>query len=77
MYVVYSKPSCPFCIKAKTLLQRYDVPYEEYNISENPNLSTFMKSKGFKTVPQVWNGEIHIGGYDELKEYLNQKPLSL
>lgn len=66
---IYTKTHCPYCVKAKDLLKRKGATvFEEINIENNENLREEMmnKSGGRKTVPQIFIGEIHVGGCDDL-----------
>lgn len=65
---VYSGPSCPYCSRAKALLQKKGMGFEEINVREDASkLQEMMeRSKGRQTIPQIFiNGE-HIGGCDDL-----------
>jgi glutaredoxin 3 len=65
---IYTWRSCPFCIRAKQLLDRKQVAYQEHAIDGDETARTAMaaKSGGRRSVPQVFiNGE-HIGGCDDL-----------
>ena len=66
--VVYSGPFCPFCTKAKALLDRKGVAYDEYNVMEDEAKLQEMleKSNGKKTIPQIFIDDRHIGGCDDL-----------
>jgi len=65
--VIYSSQYCPFCFRAKAILQQKGVPFSELNVDGNPQLRQEMTEKaGRHTVPQIWIGERHIGGCDEL-----------
>jgi len=66
--VVYSGPFCPFCTKAKALLDRKGVAYDEYNVREDEAKLQEMleKSNGKKTIPQIFIDDRHIGGCDDL-----------
>jgi len=66
--IVYSKTICPYCIQAKNLLNSKKVQYEEINIEHNTNLRDEMieKSGGRRTVPQIFIGDYHVGGCDDL-----------
>jgi len=65
--VIYTTAWCPFCIRAKALLDRKGVAYEEIPVDGNPTLRAEMASKAGRTsVPQIWIGDKHIGGCDEL-----------
>ena len=65
---IYSTMLCPFCWRAKRLLDLKGVTYEEIDIMEDPaRRSEMVKlSGGQTTVPQIFIGETHIGGSDEL-----------
>lgn len=65
--VIYSSDYCPFCIKAKSLLQNKSVSYTEHKVDGKPKLRQQMQAKaGRSSVPQIWAGDTHIGGCDEL-----------
>lgn len=76
MITLYSKPSCPYCDRAKIWLESNDISYEVINVLDSPDALSFIKSRGHKTVPQLYyNGEVFVeGGYDGLK---NSDPYSL
>ena len=66
---VYTTSYCPYCIRAKSLLSRKGVAFEEIDVSGDPALREKMieLSGGRRTVPEIFiNGRI-IGGYDELR----------
>ena len=66
--LIYTGPSCPYCVAAKTLLKNKNVNFEEINLGEQPDRMNEMlqKSGGRRTVPQIFIGETHVGGSDEL-----------
>lgn len=65
--LVYTTGWCPFCMRAKALLDRKGYPYRELNVEDEPALrEEMMKRSGRRTVPQVFVGETHVGGFDEL-----------
>ena len=65
--VIYTTVWCPFCIRAKSLLERKGVAYKEIPVDGKPALRAEMASKAGRTsVPQIWIGEHHVGGCDEL-----------
>lgn len=78
-FIVISKKDCPYCIEAKALLNKYGQQFDIYNLDETPILRAFVKDLGYNTVPQVWfkmfenTRAIHIGGYEEIKDYLSEK----
>lgn len=64
---IYTTQWCPFCIRAKSLLQSKAVDYDEIDVASNPLLrQEMMQKSGRRTVPQIWIGEEHVGGCDEL-----------
>lgn len=65
--VVYSSNWCPFCIRAKSLLNKKGVAFEEINVDGQRELRQEMARKAGRTsVPQIWIGDTHVGGCDEL-----------
>jgi glutaredoxin 3 len=65
--VVYSSNWCPFCIRAKSLLNKKGVAFEEINVDGKRELRQEMARKAGRTsVPQIWIGDTHVGGCDEL-----------
>ena len=64
---IYSKSWCPYCQMAKRLLQRKGQKWEEVDIEEQPERRREMiERSGRTTVPQIWIGDRHVGGYDDL-----------
>ena len=64
---VYSTLLCPFCQMARTLLERKGVRFEEIRVDQNPELRQEMvRLSGRRTVPQIFVGETHVGGFDDL-----------
>lgn len=76
MFVIISKPNCPWCDKAKKLLTDEGLKFHEVATTEHRMLRPVMIAGGLTTVPQVFmmaehgNYE-HIGGYTELEKHLN------
>lgn len=65
--VIYTTAWCPYCIRAKRLLDSKLVPYNEIKVDNNPALRSEMTQlSGQHTVPQIWIGEQHVGGCDDL-----------
>lgn len=65
--VIYTTAWCPYCIRAKRLLDSKNVKYEEIAVDFKPDLRAEMTRKAGRTsVPQIWIGERHVGGCDEL-----------
>lgn len=65
--LLYTTRFCPFCQRAKSLLASKGVRFEEIAVDFDPEKRTEMMQKsGSYTVPQIWIGETHVGGCDEL-----------
>ena len=64
--VMYSTRFCPFCTDARRLLAAKGVDYEDIRVDEQPERRREISSLGLRTVPQIWIGEHHIGGFDEM-----------
>ena len=69
MITLYSKPDCPYCDRAADYLKRNNFLFTKVDVIEDANALDFIKSKGHKTVPQVYyeNRLLVEGGYDGLK----------
>jgi glutaredoxin 3 len=65
---IYTTGLCPFCYRAKALLDDKGAAYEEISVTFSPRRRAEMTAKagGQTSVPQIWIGEQHIGGSDEL-----------
>ena len=65
---VYSSLWCPFCARAKALLDRKGVEYREIDVDRDPNLRQQMmrRAGGRRTVPQIFVDGRHVGGSDDL-----------
>ena len=65
--VIYTKPFCPYCASAEALLARKGVDYEEIVASMDPELREEMRQRsGRLTYPQIFIGDVHVGGSDDL-----------
>ena len=65
---VYTTPYCPYCSAAKELLHRKGAAFVEINVAGNRELRARMveRAGGSMTVPQIFIGETHVGGCDDL-----------
>lgn len=65
---IYTTSICPYCVKAKHLLDKKLVEYEEIRVDMFPEkaFEAIEKSGGLRTVPQIFIGDCHVGGCDEL-----------
>ena len=65
--VMYSTQVCPYCDRARALLQRKGVNITEIKIDADPSQRDIMvKRSGRRTVPQIFAGDFHIGGFDDM-----------
>ncbi len=65
--LVYSKEICPYCVRAKSLLQRKGAAFTEIKITDEETKNEMMKKSGGRmTVPQIFIGDFHVGGCDDL-----------
>ncbi len=66
--IIYTKDYCPYCVKAKKLLEIKKQQFQEIDITNDPETAVKMveKAGGRKTVPQIFINGQHIGGCDDL-----------
>ena len=65
---IYTKSTCGYCLRAKSLLTRKGVAFEEISVDGDPNAQQAMakRANGGWTVPQIFVGDRHVGGCDDL-----------
>ncbi|SFL05882.1 glutaredoxin 3 [Shimia haliotis] len=65
---IYTSPLCGFCHAAKRLLNQKGVEYTEFDVLSEPDRKPEMikRANGGRTVPQIFVGDIHVGGCDDL-----------
>ncbi|MCB0343066.1 MAG: glutaredoxin 3 [Pseudobdellovibrionaceae bacterium] len=65
--VIYSADWCPFCVRAKRLLEQKGVKYKEVNVDQHPGeRQRIMTQTGMRTIPQIFINDEFIGGYTDL-----------
>lgn len=65
--IIYTKEVCPYCVRAKALLQRKGAKFTEIKITDEATKEEMLKKSGGRmTVPQIFINDIHIGGCDDL-----------
>ncbi|MGB1702192.1 MAG: glutaredoxin 3 [Cycloclasticus sp.] len=65
--IIYTSPLCPYCTHAKRLLNNKNVSFEEISIADDPSIRHEMIQKSQRTtVPQIFNGDTHIGDCTEI-----------
>jgi glutaredoxin 3 len=74
--LIYTTRICPYCIMAKRLLDKKGAVYREINVDNDPEAREEMMAKTKRrTVPQIYIGDFHVGGFDELYALEQQKKL--
>ncbi len=64
---MYSTSYCPYCVAARQLLKSKDVSWTEVSLESEPDRRAEMIARsGRRTVPQIFIGETHVGGFDDL-----------
>jgi glutaredoxin 3 len=65
---IYASAYCPYCMSAKRLLDKKGVLYDEISVDGRSEVRAEMTAKagGRYTVPQIWIGDLHVGGCDDL-----------
>ena len=70
---VWTKPGCPFCDMAKTLLEQKGIEYEERNIGNGWTREQLLEAvPTAKTVPQIFIDDQYIGTFEHLKQHFTQ-----
>jgi glutaredoxin 3 len=66
--VMYSSGWCPYCDRARALLARKGLTFREIKVDDDPaeRQAMLSRSGGRRTVPQIFIGERHVGGFDDL-----------
>lgn len=65
--LIYTTRYCPYCVRAKQLLRSKGVEFTEMAVDDDPSLRDEMtRRSGRHTVPQIWIGDRHVGGCDDL-----------
>lgn len=65
---IYTTPTCPFCVRAKSLLTAKNIKFTEIDVLADPRMKTTMikRAQGSRSVPQIFIDNEHIGGCDDL-----------
>ena len=67
MITVYSKNNCPFCDRAKALLESKDIPFNVIKLEDEPTAREFLMEQGLRSVPQIFkDGVLLPGGFQGL-----------
>ena len=74
---VYTLEHCPYCVRAKGMLEQYEIPYKEVRVKDDDTCtrSELEEKSGMKTFPQIFHGNKVIGGFSDLQELNNKTGL--
>jgi glutaredoxin 3 len=66
---IYTTPFCGYCVAAKRLLDAKGAAFAEIDVARDParRAEMIQRAKGGRTVPQIFVGETHVGGYEEMR----------
>jgi glutaredoxin len=71
--IVWSKDNCAFCDQAKALLEQRNIPYEERKIGHGYTREDLLEAvPTARTVPQIFVNNNHVGGFTELRKYIEE-----
>lgn len=74
---IYTTKFCGYCVRAKQLLDREGIPFEEIDITETPEVrDELVKKTGERTVPQIFVDDQYIGQDDELLDWIRSRKQS-
>jgi glutaredoxin 3 len=74
--LIYTTKICPYCVMAKRLLDKKGAAYTEINVDTQAGLrEEMMRKTKRRTVPQIYIGDLHVGGFDDLYALEQQKKL--
>ena len=74
--LIYTTTICPYCVMAKRLLDKKGASYTELNVGAQTGLrEEMMRKTKRRTVPQIYIGDFHVGGFDDLYALEQQKKL--
>ena len=74
MYVkIFGKKNCTGCEQAKALLEAKGIGYEYVDVMTTPSAQALFRENGWRSVPQIFYNNEHIGGFEQLKEKFMEK----
>ena len=75
--IVYTSDFCGYCNAAKALLKKKGIPYEEISLAgKHQQRMELARKTGQRTVPQIFVGQTHVGGYSELRALVRRGDLT-
>jgi glutaredoxin 3 len=73
---IFTTTYCGYCVRAKDLLTRKGVSYEEVDVTDDDEMRMkLVRMSGQRTVPQIWIGDTHVGGYSDLARLESERRL--
>jgi len=70
---IFTTRFCPYCVAARRLLEQLGIDFEDVAVDGDAAMrGEIMQASGQRTVPQIWVGEQHVGGYTELADLHQQ-----
>ena len=67
---IYSTRICPYCVRAKNFFSKKNLEYTEIMIDQDPQkMKEMIEKSGRQSVPQIFIGDYHVGGFDDLIEH--------
>ncbi|WP_338114107.1 glutaredoxin 3 [Thiorhodococcus mannitoliphagus] len=74
--MIYSTRICPYCSRARSLLKQKGVSFQEISVDHDPEqMAVMVERSGRHTVPQIFIGNRHIGGFDDMARLDDQGEL--
>ncbi len=73
MYYIYGTEGCKYCTYAREFLESNEEEYTYQDVTMDQGLMDIFKMNGFRTVPQIFKGNVHIGGFSELVEMVEEE----
>ena len=68
--VIYSTRICPYCMRAKNFFEKKNITFDEIRIDQDPaQMQKMMEMSKRQSVPQIFIGDYHVGGFDDLIEH--------
>lgn len=79
MIDIYGTKDCPACKTAVKLCEMNAIEYSYYDLMEEPNLMDALVTRigSFRTVPQIFDDETHVGGYEDLVHHFTKNKLEI
>lgn len=71
---IYSRESCPYCVKAKDFFKKRNISFQEYTVGTDITSEEYNELTSMKTVPAIFIDEKLIGGYTNLIDYVVDNP---